>query len=398
MKTTIKKLSLMFLASLMLLACPLYSRAEEEASTQTRDIQIIGNPHEFGDFYDEYKDDEYKIINVSVWDIKERLLKGEPVCFGTKLTSRTIKAEWITTALKKEYGVEKIDINNAIITGDLDFHIKDNLVNIDKSGMDVDEIKNQKDRGVEKGFMISTSINIENCQLQGNLKAGYNKNLKCFVLFKKPVTFYRSTVVKKTNFRNAIFNGETNFKYAIFSGEADFRTARFNGESEFEVASFKCKAYFESASFKEKTNFMYVSFNKKANFWNVRFNGETNFRNAIFNGKINFRTARFKKNVYFICAGFNGEVDFTLDRFNGEVDFTLASFNGEVIFESAIFYDAADFRNATFNGEANFGSASFYGVTGFRNVVFNGQTNFRDAIFNGKVNFGSAYFYGGQVP
>ncbi len=398
MKTTLKKLSLIFFISLMLLAYPLYSRAEEESFTQTKDIQIIGNPYEFGDYYDEYRDDEYKIINVSVCDIKERLLKGEPICFGTKLTSRTIKAEWITNALKKEYNVEKIDINNAIITGDLDFHIKDNLVNIDKSGMDVDKIMNQKDRGVEKSFMISTSINIENCQLQGNLMAGYDKNLNCFVLFDKPVTFYSSTVVKKTNFWNAIFNGETNFKYARFNGEVDFRSARFNDDSVFEVAIFKYKAYFESASFQKKANFMYASFNEKTHFWNTRFNGETNFRNTIFNGETNFRTARFKKNVYFIYAGFNSKVDFTLDRFIGEADFTLASFNDEVNFESASFYDATDFRNAIFNGETNFGSASFYDVTGFTNAIFNGKTSFKNAIFNGKANFGSAYFFGGQTP
>ena len=395
MKTTFTILSLIFFISL---ACPLSSKAEEEAFTQTKDIQIIGNPYEFGDYYDEYRDDEYKIINVSVYDIKERLLKGEPIYFGTKLTNRTIKAEWITNALKKEYSVEKIDINNAIITGDLDFHIKDNLVNIDKSGMNVYEIKDQTDRGVEKSFMISTSINIENCQLQGNLKAGYDKNLNCFVLFEKPVTCYSSTVAKKANFWNAIFNGETNFKYAIFNGEADFRSARFNGNSVFEVVSFKCKAYFESASFKENANFMYASFNEKAYFWNTRFNGETNFRNTIFNSETNFRTARFKKNVYFIYAGFNSKVDFTLDRFIGEADFTLASFNDEVNFDSASFYDATDFRNAIFNGKTNFGSASFYDVTGFTNAIFNGETSFKNVIFNGKVNFGSAYFYGGQTP
>jgi len=64
----------------MLFTCPLYSWAEEEASEQIKDIQIIDNPYEFED----YKADEYKVINVSIKDIKERLLKGEPVHFVEK--------------------------------------------------------------------------------------------------------------------------------------------------------------------------------------------------------------------------------------------------------------------------------------------------------------------------
>ena len=101
-------MSFIFFTLLMFFACPLYSRAEEEASTQTKDIQIMAGNDE--------------VINVSIEDIKERFLKGEPVHFVKKQveTKRTINAEWITNALNKEYSVtNKIYINNAIITGDL---------------------------------------------------------------------------------------------------------------------------------------------------------------------------------------------------------------------------------------------------------------------------------------
>ncbi len=133
----------------MLQICPLYSRAEEEASAQTKDIQIIDNPYEFGKHYVRNKADEYKKIKVSNENIKERLLKGEPVYFVEKQveTKRTIKSEWIANALKKRFKVKKIDIRNAIVTGDLDFHIKNNLVNIDEGAMGVDEIKKKQKYG-----------------------------------------------------------------------------------------------------------------------------------------------------------------------------------------------------------------------------------------------------------
>ena len=114
MKTSFKTLSLISFIPLLLLILPLHSQAEDEASVQTKDIQI----HE-----------GKEIINVSIEDIKDRLLNGEAVHFVKKLEDgkRTIKSEWITNALKKEYGVEKIDIKSANITGDLDFHLKDYL-------------------------------------------------------------------------------------------------------------------------------------------------------------------------------------------------------------------------------------------------------------------------------
>ena len=74
----------MFLISVMIQVCPLYSKAEEEASAQTKDIQIIDNPYEFGKHYVRNKADEYKKIKVSNENIKERLLKGEPVYFVEK--------------------------------------------------------------------------------------------------------------------------------------------------------------------------------------------------------------------------------------------------------------------------------------------------------------------------
>jgi hypothetical protein len=207
MKTSLKKLSLIFFISLLLLLYPLRSQAEEEVFAQAKNIQILTN-------YDK------ETINVSIEDIRERLFKGEPVYFVEKQEEgkRTIKAEWIANALKKEYSVEKIDIQNAIIIGDLDFHIKDNLINIDESGMEEDEIKELKNRGIEKVFLISSFINIGNCQLQGDLKAGYDENHESIIVFEKFVVFSDSTV-KEAFFGSASFKEKADFSYASFNNK-----------------------------------------------------------------------------------------------------------------------------------------------------------------------------------
>jgi uncharacterized protein YjbI with pentapeptide repeats len=286
MKTSFNALPFIFFIFLMLFACPLYSRAEEEASTQTDDIRI-------------YEGNE--IINVSMEDIKERILKGKPVLFAEDQEDgkRTIKAEWITNALKKEYGVERMNIGNAIITGDLDFHIQGNLVNIDVSGMDVDEIRKQKGMGVGKIFLISSSIHINYCQLHGNLKAGRDEKLRSFVIFKKSVGFVFSTV-KKANFKGTIFNDETRFNSASFNGEANFGSAKFK-----EYASFM------SAIFKENADFRHTKFKRKADFAHTIFKEKAYFPHTLFKKKADFRYAKFKKNANFMLAKFKKNADFS---------------------------------------------------------------------------------------
>jgi len=103
MKPSLKTLSFMFFIPLLLLIYPLHSQGEEEASTQTKDIQIIDNPHEFGEPYYEYRVDKHKKINVSKEDIKNRILDGKAVYFlkEQSVGKRTIESEWIDDALKK---------------------------------------------------------------------------------------------------------------------------------------------------------------------------------------------------------------------------------------------------------------------------------------------------------
>jgi uncharacterized protein YjbI with pentapeptide repeats len=329
----------------MLFACPLYSRAEEEASTQTKDILLNNGA---------------KVIKVSIEDIKERLLKGEPVILEEEQveTKRTIKAEWITDVLKKEYGVKDISINNAIITGDLDFHINDNLVDIDDSGMDVDEIKKLKERGLERVFLVSSSIKIEDCQLQGSLKAGHDKNLKSFVIFKKPVVFSNSTV-KEADFSYAKLNGEVRFWESSFNGKADFGFTSFNG----------------------RANFGITNFNGRANFGFTSFNVEAYFFKAICNGE-----------AYFYKAGFKESANFEYASFNRKAGFEYASFNGKAKFRFTEFKEMADFWFASFNSKANFWKTSFNGIVDFGSATFEDIAIFREAEFKEEVIFSGANF------
>jgi hypothetical protein len=90
MKTTFKARLFIFFIPLILLACSLCSWAEEEASTQIKDIQIL-------------VDNDKKAIKVSIEEIKERLLKG-----GTNNGGRSLGSLFLL--LLVNLGYEKTEI------------------------------------------------------------------------------------------------------------------------------------------------------------------------------------------------------------------------------------------------------------------------------------------------
>lgn len=290
--------------------------------------------------------DDKEVINVSIEEIKERILKGESVHFVKDQPEEkgTVESTLITEALKN--GVDKIDIKNAIITGDLDFHIEKNLVDREESGIEEGLTKHLNDKGVKKAFLVYTSISIENCQLEGNLDAGYDYNLKTIVVFKKPVSFISSTVVKKAGFEYAFFNDEANFFDASFNGEAYFRNSNFNVVS-FLSATFNGKAYFRNATFNGETGFMSANFKSKTIFGTSTF--FLSRPRTIFEKKVDFKDATFNGETYFTKINFKSEADFRDVTFNGEVDFKDTTFNGWAYFDDTNFNDEADFKNAIFN-------------------------------------------------
>ncbi len=383
MKTSFKTLSLISFIPILLLIFPLHLQADEEASAQTKDIQI-----RVGEW------NKRQVIKVSIEDIKERILKGEPVRFVEEQEEekRKIKAEWITNALKKEYGVDKIDIRNAIITGVLDFHIKDNLVNIDESGIEVDEIKKLKGHGIENVYLVSSSINIESCQIQSDFEAGYVDNIKFIIIFERSVAFLHSRFLKKVRFDSASFNDWAYFRSASFNGDTHFVSASFKQKVSFGSASFSGGAYFKSASFNGETHFSDASFNEKADFGSVSFNGGVDFDDASFNGEVDFDSASFNVEAFFESANFNDKAHFNDASFSVEAYFWGASFNGDTYFSDASFNEQADFGSASFNGDAHFDSAGFKEEADFGSVSFNGEADFDSASFNVEADFSDASF------
>lgn len=336
MKMSFKTLSFIFFIPLLFLIFPLYSWAEEESSTQTKDIQ-------------KSTDDEVgKYIENGVFKI--HFNKNDDK------VKRTIESTLIIEAIKN--GANLIDIKNAIITGYLDFHMKENLLDIEESGIEVDEINKLKGRGIEKVYLISPAIYITSCQLQGNLEAGYDDNRKSIVIFESSVSFLGSKFLKGAYFRGASFNGEADFWEASFNGEssfmgnsASFLDAIFNGEAYFTRASFKEAASFLRASFKEKAHFEGASFNGRAFFVGLSFNGETYFLQASFKYQASFRKAGFKEKAYFRGASFSGEADFEEASFNETASFGQASFNGETNFRGASFNETAQFYDTTISSK-----------------------------------------------
>ena len=336
MKTTLKTLSFIFFISLMFFACSICSMAGKVASTQTKDIQLLT--------------DDDKVINVSIEDIRRRILKGEPVHFVKEQdeAKRTIKAEWITTALKKEYDVEKIDIKNAIITSDLDFHIKDNLVNIGASGIEAEDIKQLKRNDVEKVFIIYSSINIENCQIQGNLGAGKDMDFTSIIKFNESVDFSGSTVRMGVLLGYARFSADANFQNSKFSGDANFQNSKFSGDANFSKSSFSADAIFQYSEFPKGAYFLSSKFSGDADFMGSRFSKHADFDHTSFSKKTTFVNSSFSGDAYFHSCKFSGDVVFYNSRFSGDADFSLCTFLNEVIFDYIKFKEDCDFSGSVF--------------------------------------------------
>ncbi len=381
MKTSIKTLSFIFFIPLTLLIFSLHSQAEEVVTAQIKDIQIIDNPYEFGVSYDKDKADEYKIINVSIDDIKERLLKSKSVHFVKKQeeAKRTIKAEWITTALKKEYGVERIDIKNAIIIGVLDFRIEDNLAYIEE---------------IAQGSLVSPQINILDCQLKDNYDETVDKETADFIILKRPVVFAQDVSFRGSIFeKNAVFydfrfNGRTDFIAVKFNRLASFESVTFSKEAEFGEAEFNGRASFGSAIFDGRAKFNGVVFKEDADFSDVIFRSPATFLFSIVSETI------FSKNANFSSAKFNRWADFRSINFTGEANFTYSKFNGVADFDSASFKEMAKFHGARFYKRVNFASASMEKVNLRESFMTNStfiDTTVKEAILTGVNLTGSQY-------
>ncbi len=387
MRKSFKTLLPLFIIPFLIFTYHISSHAAEDSPTpvpilvptQEKDIRIIENPHEFGRRYDKRKSDKYKVINVSTEDIITRMLNGEPVYFveDQEDEKRKIKPEWITDALKRKNGVDKIDIGNAIIVGDLDFRIEENLVDIDKTGIEADIVKRFKDKGIAKAYLVLSSISIENCKLDGILYTSCNKKnkYKSLVILKKNVEIYLSTEVM-ADFSYTTFNGDANFHGVKFKKKSDFSYTTFNGDATFKSATFIGDANFYGVNFKKKSDFSYTTFNGDANFIFATLNPDEQDKSVTFNGDATFKSATFIGDATFYGANFKEKADFSYTTFIGSANLNGATFNGDAKINSATFNEKVLFRSVVFNGNVSFAHTNFLDNVDFSNTLLGTRSSY----------------------
>ncbi len=343
-----------------------------------------------------------KEITVSTGDIKTRLIQGQPVHFPGDLEDeqRTIEAEWIIEALNTP-GVNKIDIKDAIIKGNLNLVRGANIYPFEESGLAEEEIQRLKNlkvneagevtvplpaetlgpddgilieppktTGVNRVGLVSTSIRITDSRFEG-VVFGIDVEEIIPAVFKREVVFKGTAFERGAYFGGCNFQGVTDFSYAKFLGEpgARFSGCNFQGPTDFSGARFSEKgpAHFTAAQFsgEGQTNFSETRFaSYVTRFTGATFLGEiTNFSRARFMSPITkFRSARFEgKQTYFSGVHFLSPVDFSNSHFRskGGTYFRNCRFADVVWFIEAVFSYKLDFYGSTFDKDVLFHDADF---------------------------------------
>ncbi len=257
-------------------------------------------------------------------NLQDSLLHGEPVRFDKDRPQkeRTIEAEWIMKAL--EDGVEKIDIENAIITGNLDFRIgKTYPVKVDEWEPGSDSVMRQGlDKPVvEDVHIISTTVSIKDSMLTGMVLAGEPWRPSDRVEFKKDVCF-RGTMLGEAEFAWAVFDGGVDFSWAIFEGGASFRGALFKDKSDFHITTFQDRTDLSRTTFKDEANFSESTFQGEANFFGAAFRNDVDFSRAVLEGEALFSGASFGGNVNLRLASYSG-LQVSWRQLKGRLDFPM---------------------------------------------------------------------------
>ncbi|MHA2068643.1 MAG: pentapeptide repeat-containing protein, partial [Candidatus Thorarchaeota archaeon] len=272
----------------------------------------------------------------------------------------TVEAKWITDALNDK---KPVDIENAIIVGDLDLRVGE-PVSVDSEELEgvleQERINLLTGMAAKNVYLVSSPISIVGSILRGRLLAGWEDKRGDVVVF-----------LSKTNLKKTEFLGEiNNFKGATFLKWAYFVGAAFSGRASFSGARFST-AWFTEATFSGWASFRVATFSTAAVFYGATFS-EANFQRATFS-KANFRGAKFSKLA----------------------DFSRATFSEIAYFSGATFSKLADFSRATFEGkphQTDFVNATFEGKTSFEKTIFKGGAYFSGAKFLGDVNLQKASY------
>ena len=249
-------------------------------------------------------------------NIEGLLLQGEPVHFAEDLPEeeRRIEAAWITKALRN--GVEKIDIRNAIITGDLDLRTGSSY-QVGSNDFELKfnpEIKKMAQTlNARTVFLVSTDISIIDSRLEGKLLAGIDKHNCAVVVFQRGVRF-GCIFLDEADWEGAIFQHKADFSLADFQDAVHFSNAVFQSQLICDATVFRYGINFDNTTFIGEANFTLATFQGEADFEMADFEDQADFEGAIFNSKVDFGSATFQRAAIFYGAQFSKNTDVDLRR------------------------------------------------------------------------------------
>lgn len=316
--------------------------------------------------------------------------------------ARTVPAAWIEKLASGGTLRGPVQINSAIITGDLSLQYT-----VFKCGLSI----------TESEFRGSVNLSFATFERGVNLRG---------TRFAGRADFRAAHAKSDFHIPLARFEGDASFEdiYVdeVFSAEgADFRAVDFNRAS-FSKSALFCGALVEGG------DLIRTQFRGDADFSDAVFRGTTFFKGAHFHARAAFARARIESAAFFSCdiprdpwvrhkthqlsrpseGGERGDLLHT--TFVGDASFIGAKFQSSAAFSGARFEGKADFRRVEIDGTAMFDPfdaegrediferVAFGGAALFWNAVIKGAARFDSAVFVGRADFehasigGSAYF------
>lgn len=209
----------------------------------------------------------------------------------TSFSQKSVEASQIIEQIRRG---ESISIEDAVITGDLDFTFYFEKKYEDQYSR---KKENWNDNSVKE--MISGKIVFVNCVFRDGVLA-YIHDEKTNYTF---IASFENTVV----FQNCIFEKESDFKYSSFEETADFNGSVFEEEALFKYAKFQDYADFGNSKFDDDANFKYAKFQEGLNFSGTIFKEDLNLKYAKINGEFNSKNMDVQDDLDVKYTKVNGE-------------------------------------------------------------------------------------------
>ena len=217
----------------------------------------------------------------------------------------SIEAKSILSQIKKG---KPINIENAEITGDLDFT---------KIGFSRETNQNAR-------VIVETPLFFKNCKFRGQI-IGFKENTDLAIA---------STFTKNLTFVDCIFYQNINLNSCFVNSVGDFSGSQFYGD-----------AHFENSIFDKSVFFNKTIFAKECFFQNTRFRSNLDFSESIFNQNASFQGSDFYDLVVFRLAEFRESLDFSLCTFFKNASFNFFSIKNKGLFNNCRFEARLEFEN-----------------------------------------------------